>query len=184
MESIWELEGKKLRTQRIEVSTFEIDERRVMVEASFRDRRCQKTYGVTGAPIPIGVVHHMTVRLLVEAASRTIEEVAVKMDAVPFPACRETIDSLAAVKGLTITRGFTSKMKSLVGRGGCTHLVELIQALAPAFILGLHVRGARSPAAMTPDWTKKKISSLVNSCHAWKEDGALVTELKKRVGPQ
>lgn len=181
MQSIWEFKGKKLRTQKIEVTTYEVDERRVMVEASFRDRRCQKTYSVTGRPIPVGVVHDMTVRLLIDAASRTIEEVAVKMDAVPFEACRETVDSLAAVKGLTITRGFTVKVKNLIGHGGCTHLVELLQALAPNVILGLHARGARTPVALTPDWTKRKIGNLVNSCHAWKEDGALVTELKKKI---
>ena len=184
MESIWELEGKKLRTQQIEVTTYELDERRVLVEASFRDRRCQKTFSVTGEPIPVGIVHHLTVRLLLDAATRTIEEVAVKMDAVPFAACRETVDSLAKVRGLTITRGFTAKVKNLVGHGGCTHLVELLQALAPNVILGLHARGSRKAPDLNPEWTKKRMGSLVNSCHAWREDGELVAGIKKRFGAQ
>jgi radical SAM superfamily enzyme len=126
----------------------------------------------------------MTIRLLLDAASRTIEDVAVRMDAVPFAACRETVASLAAVKGLTITRGFTAKVKNLVGHGGCTHLVELLQALAPNVILGLHARGSRRAPEVNPEWTKKRMGHLVNSCHAWKEDGELVAGIKMRFGAQ
>ena len=62
---------------------------------------------------PGGVVHHMAIRLLVNTSNLVIEDIDVEQMTVPRAVCRETVDCLAPIKGLTITKGFTAKVKKM-----------------------------------------------------------------------
>jgi hypothetical protein len=96
--------------------------------------------------------------------------------------CRESIDCLAAVKGLTITKGFTLKIKKLAGGNkGCTHLVELLLAMAPAAFQGFGAHQSRNPSDINRDQAKMISPFLVNTCRAWREDGPLVERFKKKL---
>jgi hypothetical protein len=182
MQSIWESKGKKLRTRKIEVSTYEYDEQRVIVEGSFKDGRFRKSYIITGEISPSGLIHHMTIRLLVNCSNRMIEDVGVNLTSFPMEECRETIGSLAPIKGLTITKGFTLKVKQMVGGNkGCTHLVELLQAMAPAVVQGVNTHQSQIPSSFNTDRTQRMLKNLINSCYAWKEDGPLVKRLQKNI---
>jgi hypothetical protein len=78
---------------------------------------------ITGEKFPSGVIHHMAIRLLINCSNLLIEDVDVDLISVPREVCRETIDCLALIKGLTITKGFTLKVKKLAGGNkGCTIL--------------------------------------------------------------
>ncbi len=114
MQSIWNSKGEKLHTRNIEVSTYECDDERVIVEGCLKDDRFQDSYTITGEIFPRGVIHHMRIRMLVNC-SNFLEDIDVDLAAVPREYCRETKGCLAAVKGLTITRGFTSKVRKLAG---------------------------------------------------------------------
>ena len=185
MQSIGESKGKKLHARKIEVTTYAYDEQRILVEGSFRDGRCRKSYIITGEMIPGGFIHQMNIQLLIHCPNRMIEDVNVDLISVPMEACRETIGCLAPIKGLTITRGFTAKVKSMAGGSkGCTHLVELLQAMAPAAFQGLTAHGAQTPASINAERTKRMLSHRVNSCYAWKEDGPLVQKLEKSIDVQ
>jgi hypothetical protein len=180
MQSVWESKGKELRTRTIAVTTYEYDEQSVIIEGSFKDERFQKSYIVTGEVVPGGVIHHMTIRLLVHCSNRMIEDVDVDMIAVPMEECHEIIDCLAPIKGLTITRGFTSKVKNIVGGSkGCTHLVELLQAMAPAAHQGINAHQSQEQSSLDAERAKKTMNHLINTCHAWKEDGPLVKRCRK-----
>jgi hypothetical protein len=115
MQSIWKSKGKKLHTRNIEVTTYDYDGQRIIVEGFLRDDRFQESHVITGETFPNGVIHHMAIRLLVNCSNLLIEDVDVDMRSVPREVCRETIDCLAPIKGLTITKGFTSKVKKLAG---------------------------------------------------------------------
>ena len=115
MQSIWKSKGKRLHVRSIEVTTYDYDGQRIIVEGFLKDDRFQKSHGITGETFPSGVIHHMTIRLLVNCSNLLIEDVNVELISVPRKICRETIDCLSSIKGLTITKGFTAKVKNWPG---------------------------------------------------------------------
>jgi len=182
MQSIWKSKGKKLHTRNIEIATYDYDEQRIIVEGFLKDDSFQESYTVTGETFPSGVIHHMAIRLLVNCSNLLIEDIDLDLISVPQEVCRETIDCLAPIKGLTVTKGFTLKVKKLAGGNkGCTHLVELLQAMAPAVFQGFGAHQSQKPSAFDSDQTKKIIQYLTNTCHGWREDGPFVEMLKKKL---
>jgi len=182
MQSIWKSKGKKLHTRNIEVATYDYDGQRIIVEGRLKDDRFHDSYSMTGEKFPRGVIHHMVIRLLVNCSNLLIEDVDVDMISVPRKACRETIDCLATIKGMAITKGFTLKVKKIAGGNkGCTHLVELLRAMAPAVFQGFAAHQAQKPASFDSDQAKMTLQFLVNTCHAWREDGPFVEMFKKNI---
>jgi len=182
MQSIWKSKGEKLHTRNIEITTYDYDGQRIIVEGFLKDDRFQESHVITGEKFPSGVIHHMAIRLLVNCSNLLIEDIDVELISVPREACRETIRCLASIKGLTITKGFTSKVKKLAGGNkGCTHLVELLLAMAPAVIQGYASYQSKKPEVFDPNRAKMILQFLVNTCRAWREDGPLVEMLKKKL---
>ena len=180
MQSIWKSKGEKLHTRNIEVTTYDYDGQRIIVEGFLKDDRFQKSHAITGEKFPSGAIHRMSIRLLVNCSTLLIEDIDVDLISVPREACRETIDCLAPIKGLTITKGFTAKVKNLAGgKKGCTHLVELLLAMAPAAIQGYAAYQSKKPAVFDSDRAKMILQFLVNTCRAWRKDGPLVERFKK-----
>jgi hypothetical protein len=175
MQPAWKSKGKKLHTRKIEVTTYDYDGQRIIIEGLLKDERFQDSYGITGETFPKGVIHHMVVRLLVNCADLSIEDVDVDLVAVPREVCRETIDCLAPVKGLTVTKGFTAKVKKAAGGvKGCTHLMELIQAMAPAVFQGFGAHQSQQPSNFDSDRAQMLLQFLVNTCRTWRGHGPLV----------
>lgn len=182
MHSSWKSKGKKLHTRKIEVTIYDYDGQRMIVEGLLKDDRFQDSHLITGEILPSGVIHHMAIRLLVHCSNLMIEDVDVDLIAVPREVCRETIDCLASIKGLTITKGFTLKVKKLAGgHRGCTHLLELLQAMAPAVFQGFAAHQSQKPSDFDPDQAKRTLQFLVNTCRAWREDGPYVEMIKKHL---
>jgi hypothetical protein len=180
MQSMNPSKGKKLHTRKIEVSTHEYDGQRIIVEGFLKDVRFQDSHTINGETLPGGIIHHIMIRLLVNCSNLLIEDVDVNLLSVPRDECRETANCLAPVKGLVITKGFTSKVKKLVGgKKGCTHLVELILAMAPAAIQGFAAYQSQKPSPPDPAHTRMIYHFLLNTCHAWREDGPLAGSFKK-----
>ena len=122
----------------------------------------------------------MSVRLLVNCSDLLIEDIDVDLLHVPRQTCLETIACLAPIKGLRIAKGFTAKVKNLVGgEKGCTHLVELLLAMAPAAIQGFAAYQTKRPAAIGAARAKLMYLRLVNTCHVWREDGPIAREIKR-----
>ena len=182
MQTIWKSKGEKLHTRNIEVTTYYYDEQRMIVEGFLKDDRFQESHSMTGEKFPSGVVHHMAIRLLVNCSNLVIEDINVDLISVPREACRETIGCLTPIKGLTITKGFTAKVKKLAGgKKGCTHLVELILAMAPAAVQGYAAYQSRKPVIPDPDRAKMILEFLVNTCLVWRADGPFVEIFKKKL---
>lgn len=182
MKSIWQSKGKKLHTRNITVATYHYDEKRIIVEGILKDDRFQEYHTTTGDTMPSGVVHHMSISLLVNCASLAIEDLDVGLISVPHEACLETIGCLDAIKGLTITRGFMAKVKKIAGgKKGCTHLIELIQVMAPAAFQGLITHRSGKSSAFDPDRARGALETLGDTCHAWREDGPFVTKIRSRL---
>lgn len=154
----------------------------MIVEGFLRDDRFQESHVITGETFPGGVIHHMAIRLLVNCSNLVIEDVDVDQMSVPREVCRETIDCLDSIKGLTITKGFTSKVKKLAGGNkGCTHLVELILTMAPAVFQGFGAHQTQKPANFDSNRAQMLLQFLVNTCRVWREDGPFVEMIKKKL---
>jgi hypothetical protein len=178
----WKSIKNKLHTRKIEISTYEYDTQRIIVEGFLQDDRLQHTNSLTGEKFPPGTIHHMSIRLLVNCSNYLIEDIDVDLIAVPRDICRETLQCLTPIKGLTIARGFTSKVKKLVGGiKGCTHLLELLLAMAPAAVQGFAAHQLRKPSGFDSDQAKLITKYLINTCHAWREDGPFVKMHNKMI---
>lgn len=185
MQAFWKSKGKKVHTRGIEVTTYEYDAQRVVVEGCLRDDRFQDSYANTGEKFPSGVIHHMVIRLLVNCPNFMIEDIDVELLSVPRDFCRETADCLAPIKGLTITRGFTAKVKKIAGGNkGCTHLLEILQAMAPAVFQGVAAYRSRAPRHFDPVRAEATLKLLADTCHAWREGGPFVEKLRQMLDGQ
>ena len=182
MQSTKESKGEKIHTRNISIATYDDDGQKIVVEGFLKDDRLQESHVITGEKFPAGVIHHMAVRLVVNSTNLIIEDVDVELIHVPRDVCRATLDCLAPIKGLTITKGFTSKVKKIAGGNkGCTHVVELLLAMAPAAIQGFAAQQSQKPMDFGADHAKMIYKFLVNTCHAWREDGPFVEAFKKKL---
>lgn len=169
--------GKKYHTRNIEMNTYEYDEQRLVVEGCLTDHRLQAFHLATGEKKPPGILHQMIIHLLVNKTTLVIEDLHVEMPAVPRKECMETINSLAPVKGLRITGGFTSKVKALVGRGkGCNHLVALLASMGSSTIQGY----AAYRLEKSPRFISDMINMLVDTCWTWRAGGPLLHIVKEK----
>lgn len=175
-------DARKIHGRTIAVSTYAYDQDSVIVEGRLTDTRFKKTYYLDGESRPPGIVHDLVVRLRVKGPDLVIEDIEVEMKTVPHEDCDQTINSLMPIKGMKIRHGFTAGVKASVGGAkGCSHLVELLLAMAPAA-----VQGAWSAVATKPiDPSKhsgKALAFLDNTCWVWRSDGPLMKELKAKTG--
>lgn len=185
MQSIRQAKGKKIHERKIEVSTYHYDGQRIIIEGVLKDDRFQDSHTITGEIFPAGTIHHMTIRLLVNCSNLLIEDIDAELISVPRDVCRETINCLAPIKGLTITKGFTLKVKKIAGGNkGCTHLVELLQAMAPAALQGFAAHQSQKKADFDSAHAKMIFKFLLNTCHAWREDGPFAEMFKKKIDLQ
>ena len=127
-------------------------------------------------------VHHMIVDLVVAYPSLVIEQAEVVLETHPHEQCPRIEDHYAKLVGLSITRGFTHKVRELFGGPrGCTHTTALLQAMAPVAVQSvwsLRASAARdgwepvaAPQLLPPE---DRLRLNLNTCHVWAEDGELV----------
>ena len=178
----WKSKKEKIHRRNIEVTTYEYDGQRIIVEGFLLDERFHESRIVTGEKFPPGVIHHMAIRLLINCSSFVIEDIDADLISVPRDFCREVLECLAPIKGMVLTKGFTAKAKKLVGGSkGCTHLLELLLAMAPAAVQGYGSYQEKKPEVFDPAYEKMALQFFINTCHAWREGGPIVEKLKKRL---
>ena len=169
---------QKIHTRTIDIATYEDTSDSVIVEGILKDDRLLESYRIAGERIPPGTFHHMVVRIKVRGFQLVIEEIEVEMPTVPHDVCRETLRCLEPVKGMSITPGFTNKVKALVGGPkGCNHLLALLTAMAPAAVQGAFSAKAREPLDRETG-ALIALKRLKDTCWAWREEGPLLKKYK------
>lgn len=173
--------GKKYHSRTIEVSTYEYDEQRLVVEGCLTDNRFEEFYLATGEKRAPGILHQMIIHLLVGKTTLEIEDLHVEMPCIPRKECLETMNSLEQIKGLRIAGGFTVKVKALVGRGhGCSHLVALLTAMGGPTIQGLAAYKLQGSAGFISDM----INMLADTCWTWRAEGPLINAIKEKMNSE
>jgi hypothetical protein len=111
----------------------------------------------------------------------TIQGVEAATDDSPFAVCPAILPNFQRLNGLKIAKGFNGKVFELFGGvDGCTHHVELIGRLATVAFQTIFPYRNRMAAAQgrNPDQTRKP--RLLNTCHAFAENG----EIAQRLWPE
>jgi hypothetical protein len=149
--------------------------------------RDQKPPGIylAGDPDPL-TMHHMQVDLTVAFPSMVIEAAEVVFETHPHTTCVDIVESYQGLVGLSITRGFTHKVRELFGGPrGCTHTTALLLAMGPVATQctwSMYAAAARregksfiaSRAEMTPEQREMSLRANLNTCHVWAEDGEMM----------
>jgi hypothetical protein len=162
------------------VRAWALDESTVLLRGAVMDIRPDvvvtelvKEFGVTGrrqGPLPI---HHMIVDLHVGFPDLVIKTAEVVFEVHPQPGCPSIAPDYQRLVGLSISRGFTHKVRELFGGPrGCTHTTALLQAMAPVALQSVFsMRGPRrrqdGPASGAG------APFMRDTCHVWAADGEL-----------
>jgi len=172
---------RRIHSRGIDVTTYTAGSDAVIVEGRLNDTRFKPTYYLSGDMRPPGTVHEMVIRMRVAGIDLTIQDIDVVMDTVPREECRETLNSLLPVKGMQIKAGFTEQVKARVGGPkGCTHLVALLLAMAPAAVQGAWAAMAQKPIDPS-QYSDKALEILEDTCWLWRSGGPLMEETRKKL---
>src|SRR3954452_17329077 len=159
----------------------------IILRGAVRDQKPPGLY-IVDATEPL-TVHHMIVDLTIAMPSLEITAAKAVMEVHPHTSCPRIEDHYVNLVGLSISRGFTHKVRELFGgpRGG-THTTALLQAMAPVAIQCFWSMAASDAARRsesgepseqsTVDLRRGQWKQNLNTCHEWAEDGELVAALR------
>ena len=167
--------------RKIDIHTYPLEDDRVIVEGWLRDERTTAGQTRDGRPRPPGVVHLMCVRLLLGGKPLTVLDAEAEMPTTPNPLCPTVADTVKKIIGLPILAGFSDQVrKKLYGVEGCSHLMHLILAMAPAGLHGYWAAQNRKPGPAPRSFEEIPHKEyLINSCRLWREGGPLIRNLKE-----
>ena len=170
------------------VRAFRVAPDRVLIRGAVRDQKPAGLY-FTDDPNPL-TIHHMMIDIEVEYPSFEIVSASTVLDVHPHGACQNIVGHYDKLVGLSISRGFTHKVRELFGGPrGCTHTTMLIQAMAPVAMQCIWslraTEGAATPAGSEPSDVQASAPDQdqmwrvnLNSCHVWAETSEFVRGLE------
>ncbi|MGC1404252.1 MAG: DUF2889 domain-containing protein [Thermodesulfobacteriota bacterium] len=175
-----------IHERKLTIRTYPLENDRVIVEGWLRDERLAFGYHRDGRPRPPGVVHLMGVRLLIGDRPLTILEAEAEMSTTPHELCPTVAETVKKIVGLPIVSGFSDQVrKKLGGVAGCSHLMHLVLAMAPAALHGAWAYQSRDPQPVPRSFEEiPGLPYLINSCRLWKEDGPLIQQIREKFRDQ
>lgn len=182
-----------LHTRRVVCQGFFRDDGLWDIEGRITD---EKTYDHAnewrGALRPGDFVHDMSIRLTVDHTF-TIVDVDAVTDKSPYRMCGDIAPDFRKLIGLRIGGGFHRAVRErLGGIHGCTHIVELLGPVATTAFQTMSSGKARElnrahlarseaksgnpsePAASDAPTKPRRRPYVIDTCHAWAADGAVV----------
>lgn len=174
------IKGAPVHERRLELRTYPLDNDQLIVEGWLKDDRLIQGYHLNGKLREPGAVHRMCVRMLIGGWPVTILDAEAEMPQTPHELCPTTLDSVKKIIGLQIVSGYSEKVSHLIGGvRGCNHMTHLIVVMGTAALHGYwtHYSRERHPIPRSLD-EFMGLSSLVNSCALWGEDGPIMQEIR------
>lgn len=170
---------RRIHQRSIDVAIYEGSSATIVVEGSLKDDRFLDSHLPDGSVQPPFTVHHMIIRMALTVPDLRINDIEVAMPAAPHADCHGAQQVLEALKGMRIAAGFTARVRNAVDRRkGCTHLLTLLTAMAPAAFQGAW--SARVSRPIDPQSYAAMAASLVDTCLAWRGDGPLANRRLNR----
>ena len=172
-----------LHDREYRVRAFRLDGDRILIQGALRDQKPPHLY-LQMDPEPL-TMHHMQVSIEVSFPALEILDVVTHFETHPREECPTITDHYGNLVGLSITRGFTHRVRELFGGPrGCTHTTALLQAMGPVAVqcfwsmraVAAQLAGEPDPI-LSPRRNQDQSWRLsVNSCHVWREDGPAVAQ--------
>jgi hypothetical protein len=182
MKRIKRPEAEKIHARTLDIATYPHENGKLIVEGILKDERFCRSHQMTGETRPPGILHHMVIRMVVAGPDLVIEDVEAAIPQAPRDECRETAESLQPVIGMSISAGFTNRVKAaLGGPSGCSHLVALLLAMASAAVQGFWSDVVRKPYNPA-DYARQAMDVVLDTCHVWRSDGPTVKEYREKFG--
>lgn len=158
------------------------------VRGTLTDNRPQGLCLADGEPLTI---HQMVVDLVVTVPDFVIVEAEAQMKINPYQACTRILPDYDQLVGLSISRGYTRKIRELFGGpGGCSHVGALLVAMGPvAFqaswsMVTLHDDPAdRIQDELNAEDQQQRMMLNANTCHVWVEGGEHITAVALGTDP-
>ena len=165
----------------LDMSTYALDDEKVVVEGTLRDERFRPIYELSGQKREKGVVHHMIIRLVVGGLPLRVLDAEAEMPHIPLPLCVTTRESVKKIIGVKIRSGFGEKVHKLIGGvEGCAHLTHLLIVMVQEALHGYWTHKMRKPGAPPGSLEEMEgLSYLLNSCSLWRKDGPIMKEIKE-----
>ena len=162
---------------------FDEGDGRLRVRGHLVDHKQQGLGLADGEPL---VIHDMVIDLIVVVPEFRIEAVEAEMNVRPYQQCSNILPDYQQLVGLSITRGFSRKVKDLFGGpGGCSHIGALLQAMGPVAVqalwslVNLHNDPAdRLHSDIEPEERARRLRLNNNTCHVWVEGGEQMTAVE------
>jgi len=166
------------------VRAYHKDDSTLWLRGAIRDQKPPGLY-IEDDPEPL-TVHHMVLDLHIAVPLLEITYANVVMEAHPHSSCPQIEDQYHKLVGLSIARGFTHKVRELLGGPrGCTHTTALLQAMAPVAVQSMWsfrmvaARDGGANGATSPEARARAMATNLNTCHIWDEDGEQVASIRR-----
>ena len=163
------------------VQVFRRDARCILVRGEVHDVKPPGLY-VDDDPDPLSM-HRMRVELEIEYPALVVRAVDVEFDDFPQTLCPMIADDYGVLVGVSITRGFTRRVRELFGGPrGCAHVTALLLAMAPAVVQStwsmgiLNQREATAGDDPEASTGARRQPPPADSCHVWAAGGELDEE--------
>ena len=162
---------ERLHTRRYEFNGYRRDDGLWDIEGRMTD---VKSYGFDndyrGRIAADEPLHDMLIRLTLDD-DFVVRDIETATDSSPFAACPEVAPTYKRMIGAKIAPGWRAAIRQRVGgAAGCTHLVEMLDAMATVAFQTLYpVRKERE--THSPPGRR---GGLVDSCYALRSDGPVV----------
>jgi len=115
-------------------------------------------------------LHDMLIRLTLDDEF-VVRDIETATDGSPFATCPEVAPNFKRMIGAKIARGWRATIRERTGgAAGCTHLVEMLDAMATVAFQTLYPARKEREKAGPPG----KRGGLVDTCYALRSDGPVV----------
>lgn len=115
-------------------------------------------------------LHDMSIRLTIDE-DFLVHDIEVVTDSGPFGVCAAATANFKQMIGMTVGLGWRRAIRERVGGvHGCTHQVEMLQAMATVAFQTLYPVRAKKQKERPAD----QPPPLLNTCHAFRSDGEIV----------
>ncbi len=158
-----------------DTEAFAEDDGRLRVRGTLTDTKPQGLCRSDGEPLTI---HQMIVDLWVAMPAFEIVEVEARMTVHPYELCTAVLPDYQQLVGLSITRGYSRRVKELFGGpNGCSHVGALLQAMGPVAVqaswslVNLDTPLDELVVESDPAERERRLRLNTNTCHVWAEDG-------------
>ena len=162
----------------------------IEVEAELKDTKSYDFSNHDRGAIKAGEpIHHMRVRIAIDD-NFTVREAEATTLAGPYLACPQANAAFSNLIGIRIEKGWQRQLRGAIGgRQGCTHITELMGAVATTAMqtyYGIAASKRRANNASVGDGGEdnQAYASLINSCISYDEDGAVVARLFPKTAPK